>query len=300
MIKVDEKFLRPNFCSLVRLKDRGFKLYPHAEEFIQRELNEVLLKLDESKVEVVVKPTNVISIQDRVKIKANELSGTIDDIIDEFIDNGCQHDFKAYTWFEENQMSPQIVKMIGANYAPLLIELENKENCPQLEEAYDYLTMANNKKYAEFISSIIRDADSFANKEKIKRKTTRKKKAPNVEKMVANFAYQSQDSTLKIASQAPVDIIGASEVWLYNSKNKHLKHLVALDESGFSISGSTIKNISESKSQEKTLRKPEVVVPRVIDGGKRILSKLMDELTTKASVPNGRSNNEMIILKVIK
>jgi len=50
----------------------------------------------------------------------------------------------------------------------------------------------------------------------------------------------------------------------------------------------------------KTIRKPDEVLPRLLKGGKLVLRKLMSEINSKESVPNGRINRDTILLRVIK
>ena len=50
----------------------------------------------------------------------------------------------------------------------------------------------------------------------------------------------------------------------------------------------------------KTIRKPDEVLVRVLEGGKIILRKVLDEINAKHSEMNGRLNNETILLRVVK
>jgi hypothetical protein len=68
---------------------------------------------------------------------------------------------------------------------------------------------------------------------------------------------------------------------------------------GLTIKGTTIQNYNEQSSSGKRLRKPEVTVKQVLDGGKIVLKKLLDGLSTKPSDLTGRINSDTIILRVI-
>ena len=54
------------------------------------------------------------------------------------------------------------------------------------------------------------------------------------------------------------------------------------------------------RSEVKSIRKPNDVLPRVLSGGKRILNKILHEVTSKGYEPNGRINGDTILLRVIK
>jgi hypothetical protein len=105
---------------------------------------------------------------------------------------------------------------------------------------------------------------------------------------------------LGLTSVKSTDIIGALQLWVYNTKNRKLGVYNAEDAGGFSVKGSTITNFSESKSIQKTLRKPEAMLPDVLKGGKVFLRNVMDGIRAVESKLNGRLNKDVILLKVVK
>jgi hypothetical protein len=68
---------------------------------------------------------------------------------------------------------------------------------------------------------------------------------------------------------------------------------------GLTIKGTTIQNFNVETSIGKRLRKPDLVVKQVLDGGKIVLKKLLDGLTTKPAELTGRINSDTIIVRVI-
>jgi hypothetical protein len=74
----------------------------------------------------------------------------------------------------------------------------------------------------------------------------------------------------------------------------------ALGPAGLSVKGTTLQGYDEETSVSKTIRKPDEVLPRLLKGGKLVLRKLMSEINSKESVPNGRINGDTILLRVIK
>ena len=87
---------------------------------------------------------------------------------------------------------------------------------------------------------------------------------------------------------------------MFNTKYRTLQRYDALGPAGLSIKGTTLKGYDKDLSVGKKLRKPEQVLPRVLDGGKLILRKVIDEINSKESNPNGRINGDTILLRVIK
>jgi hypothetical protein len=54
------------------------------------------------------------------------------------------------------------------------------------------------------------------------------------------------------------------------------------------------------KSVQKTLRKPEAILPEILKGSKVFLRNVIDTIKAKESCLNGRLNRDTILLKVIK
>jgi hypothetical protein len=117
--------------------------------------------------------------------------------------------------------------------------------------------------------------------------------------LIAKLFYQEAYAPSDLKSEDPKKIIGAQQLWVYNTKTKKLGVYQAEDASGLSVKGSTIIGYSESKSITKTLRKPDEVIPQVIKGGKVYLRNVLTDLTTKDSLLKGRINVDTILLKIL-
>ena len=103
---------------------------------------------------------------------------------------------------------------------------------------------------------------------------------------------------LGIASQNPADIIGAKEVWVYNTKTRKLGKYVALDAAGLDVKGTSILNFLEKDSVEKTLRKPEQQIKDFKASGKVALRKFLENINAVDVKLKGRMNENIIILKI--
>jgi hypothetical protein len=104
----------------------------------------------------------------------------------------------------------------------------------------------------------------------------------------------------KIKSINPAEIIGASQLWIFNTKNRKLGVYNTLDAEGLSVKGTTIINFDEVKSVMKTLRKPETILPEIIKGGKVYMRNVMTTINSVEMQMNGRINKDIVILRVIK
>jgi len=104
---------------------------------------------------------------------------------------------------------------------------------------------------------------------------------------------------LKLQSIPAKQIIGATQLWVYNTKYKKLGAYIAEDAGGFTVKGSCLLNYSESKSVQKAIRKPAEVLPEAMKAGKIVLRNLLGKLTTKESLLGGRINRDTILLRVL-
>ncbi len=95
-------------------------------------------------------------------------------------------------------------------------------------------------------------------------------------------------------------MVGASQVWVYNSKYKKLAVYRTDSALGIQVKGTTLQNYDPELCEQKVVRRPEAFLPIVLQATKIQLRKIMENLTTKGSDVNGRINEECIILRAIK
>jgi hypothetical protein len=127
----------------------------------------------------------------------------------------------------------------------------------------------------------------------------RKIRVAPAEKIVARMKFQKEDTSLKIVSIDPAKIIGARELWVFNTKYNILAHYVAETDAGLSVKGTTLQNVSDSSKQKK-LRKPEQMLPGVLQGTSKAAERSFAGIKTKEGNPNGRINEFTVILRAIK
>jgi hypothetical protein len=106
--------------------------------------------------------------------------------------------------------------------------------------------------------------------------------------------YMREFTELSLKSIKPEDILTASELWVYNTKYRKVQ--VYRAESGtLSVKGTTILGFNVKDSMSMTLRKPEEFF-KGLSMGKRALNGAIKKLTTKPTTPNGRVNEECVLL----
>ena len=95
-------------------------------------------------------------------------------------------------------------------------------------------------------------------------------------------------------------IPGKEVLFVYNTKSKKLIQYVTNSTKGFEVAGTTIKNVCEEQSRATTLRKPDEMLPIVLSKSiKQIDKQVWDVVTTKINIPNGRINNDCILLRAL-
>ena len=243
----------------------------------------------------------VVSIQERVREKISEYIAEIEEQVDLFSESGYKSEFDMYKWLMNNNVKAQPANAIADYYVPWCDELKETitKKDEQLVEGYSHMKPAQIKRFVEFLDNIIKDATTWGANQKTVRKT-RTKKAPSIEKQIAKIKYSKENKELKLVSINPALIIGCNQLWVFNTKYRKLMRYDASGPTGLSIKGTTLQGYDVETSMSKKVRKPNDVLPRVLNGGKIVIRKLMDELNSKSSVPNGRINGDTVLLRVVK
>ena len=241
----------------------------------------------------------VISIQERVVNRANDLIADIEDHLDNYYRNGTM--FKPSDWMTKHDVKPAIAQRIADYYKPLYSEAFDAYNGKdeQLKEAYASWRKPKLRLYVEFIKSIIAAAETRATIVKASRKPRKKKEKTPVQ-LVSKLKYKVKDDEYKLASVDPKQIVGCNQLWVFNTKYRTLAVYNAMGPAGLNVKGSTLTGFDEKTSVVKKLRKPEDQIKRLMDGGKVVLRKFMDEIKCKPKEANGRINTDTILLRIIK
>ena len=288
---------------LARCLSRGAWIPDTTFNNFKERMNVFRGRLDEIVVEknlsaTVVDTGNVISIQERVQSKVDyfimELEAKFDDVWHE----QSGEEFVPYTWMVENEVKPmhatKIAEYFKKRCADWIAIIESKDE--YVRESYPR-PRKEMVEAAKFFGLVATDAEKLASNKSAARKP-RKKKPISFEKKVKNLKFKKDDVENKLVSIDPVKIMGSQQLWVYNVKTRKLGVYVANDEAGLEVKGSAIQNYKYSESIAKTVRKPKEVLPRVLDGGKVVLRKVMSEINAKAQELNGRINKDTILLRV--
>jgi len=268
----------------------------------------------------------VPSIQERIFEQAKRASEKIDDWLEEYYLRNPKFDPKGFDikkHFIEYKVTQSHARKIKEFYEAELAEYRDVLNIPtanqlkkmnekdadlweQLKEGYSNVTKPELKQISTALESIMDACDFVIEQSKANRKT-RKPKPKSADKLVTKLKYKKQDDKYNIVSVNPVDIVGASEVWVFNCKTRKLGKYVAKvidplgagrEGSGLSVKGTTITQYNEAESIQKTLRKPEEQLKEFKGAGKVKLRKFLEEIKTTDTKLNGRINPDTILLRL--
>lgn len=253
----------------LRFAQQGFVL---TEELLERMNDKLSVLMEKYKPEF--KPKKIVenkpTVQDRIREKNSQIIAEIEEEVDRHL-RDPKYKFDPYEWMVAKEVNHLAAKAIMDFYK----DWDGRD---------------------KFVKSIRDAAFKIATNAKIVRK---RKRSPNVEKMVQKFQYRNRDDSLQLQSASPADIIGAREVWLYDTEKRVLR---VLRGEKLDIRGTTIYGYEETNSFTKKIRKPEETLDNIAAMNKTSLNRIMIKLTTKhqPQLLNGRSNENTIIVKVFK
>lgn len=163
-------------------------------------------------------------------------------------------------------------------------------------EGWSFLTKPGVRSRLKAIDDMITQLDKFAASNKTVRKV-RKPKIKSADTQVKNLKYKSSDENFGVSSVSPLVVPGAKTLYAFNTKTRKLIVYESESADGFAVKGTTLQSFDTNKSFELTLRKPDDILPIIVNKSNKQITKALDLLKTKKKTPNGRINNETILLK---
>lgn len=277
---------------IARMMTKGYEI-PESESYSPKRFFETrLLEMFSKAVVSNVSDTARVSIQDRVKERVSDIIGDVEALLDK------GDPISMYEWLQKNEIPAAHAKKIAEYYMPLREEYHYAITVDK--EGYERYTKNELKIKFSTIHNIIEDCERFSGNVK-KARAPRKKKAPTADKLLKFFQYQKESNEYKLQSISPESILGAQELWTFNTKYKTLTVFRAHSHAGISVHRTSIVNYDTAASVTKRIgRKPEEYIKRVLSGGKIVLRKLMEEIKSDNIALADRINTNVILLKVVR
>ncbi len=222
-------------------------------------------------------------------------------VVDEWMDeNFDKIKFPAYGLLTAHGIKGSGINMFR-NHVQFELELVQDaydKTCEQAVEAYSHISKGNKKKMITLLEKIIADIDRLKLNTKSAR-VPRAKKPKASDQQIKKLNYKERDDDAKLVSINPVMIPGKERLFVYNTKTRKLAEYITTSTKGFEVRGTSIKNFDDKLSKTTKLRKPEEVLPQFLTLAPTKIKKVWETLTTKITVPNGRINQDCILLRVI-
>ena len=294
-------------ASLMKMQLMGAELDLAATDFINDNLNEIIrfgqTNIDNA-VDVVEDDKPVVKKKnpsELLKEKTLGIMGEIEGFIDDHIEGNLDSKFSLYSYLKGIDAAAQTAHDIVKFYKEMEAELSElcEEKPDDLVEGYSNMTVSEQKSLRKLVLSMISDTEKYVLSKKATRKP-RVKKATPATKQVEKVIYQKESAEYKITSTSPAYIVGATEVYLFNTKTRVIKYRVTNNNDGFIVKGTSIKNYDEELSFKKKLRKPEETIDSINKVTRLRALKALKALKTTQSATDARINADTVILKVNK
>ena len=267
-----------------------------------------LKKAEEKKKKNVYVP----SIQERLEEATIDKMDELDQWCDDWMRDSKKNPLKdknPLQLFRKLEINLGHARFIQKFYEGTYEELTELINLPtakkqddmqqQLAEGYNHLTTKEKKELHGFYQRIFQALD-IIRAEKKQTRAVRKPKQKSAADLVKKLKFKPSDGDYGIASVNPAEIIGATAVVVFNCKNRKLGIYYADDHATLNVKGTTLQFFNENTSRQKTVRKPDEVLPNWKKVTKHKLKQQFGFLKTTDTKMNGRFNEETIILKVFK
>jgi hypothetical protein len=283
-------------------RDTGAWLRSEIEKVLKDGAND---RDEDDEPKTIKTPMPVVTIQDRLKDTAGDMSEEIDYAIDSWITDPDAFDPKAFKM--TNLLRGKGAKAAHARFIKSyfkrgheeLLELASGNADEQLREAYGHIARKNIKKLIEFYDSIMIACDQISAEAKVLKKVRTKKVKP-AEELVKKIKFKVSDDKLGISSVPPAGIIGAQAIVVYNTKTRKIGIYQSKTSTGLNVKGTSIIDFTE-KSFQKTLRKPDVQIKEFKEQNtQKRVETWFGKIKATETVLNGRMNEEIMLLKVFK
>jgi cell wall-associated NlpC family hydrolase len=299
--KASDSLLPLTPCALAKAHKQGMPLHERHVTYLVSSIRKVVDNLvDEAEV---IDPTAPVVVKVTIQDRLNDILKThilhFEELEDALIE-GKTVDPKAYEYLTGKNVPQGMLSRIAAVFEKHQDEMNEARagKDEQLNEGYAHYKAADYKRFDAFYTKLIADLTSYGQVKKATKKVT-VRKPPAKEKLVAKLKYLKEEKTLRLVSVNPVDIVGATELWVYNVKTRKLGKYVAESMGGaLTVKGTAIVGFDVSTSVQKTLRKPELQLKEFLAAGKIQLRKFIEDIKATEIKLTGRIGLDTILLKV--
>ena len=305
-----EKYNIFTACKLARMINRGMPIestrlsswkgvyYDYLVDVVDKTLTKA--KADELEKSAIQEESDepkkpVISPTKRLSNKINEkIMLHLEIVIDSMVLDEEFDEVNIQAMLGENSIPEKGCVMIQEALSKELqdyISVVDETNA-ELVEAYSFTPKSKMKKVVRTIRDWIVDVEKYRQSVK-KTPTVRKKRVKPAGVQVRDLKYKREKfegDGWEVMSVSPVKVPGANTVYIFNTKTNKLQKYVAINRTGLSVKGTSIKDFDDTKSFQFTIRKGK---------HQEVLNSAdFDKYATRKTAVNGRVNEHCVILSV--
>lgn len=293
----DWKFEVTNLPALARMVQRGMGATPRQKERLEVEIP---LLVDYGRARYVAAQESA----KRVKVKITPVApkdpaGDAMAMIESALDTGSAVD--ATGILKMHQPRPADLKSDTERMTRLVEEVRHAldQTDEQCMEAYRSYSKKQLRDLLARYAGVLQAINLYCSAN-IKPPTVRKVRPKSPEKLVAKLRYLDKFDELGLVSIDPKEIVGATEVLLYNVARRYVYRYVAPLGSKLSVRRSMIDGYDPEQSFRKKIKPSSDVLKRLTSGGIKSVAKTFDSIKTKPSEVNGVVNAQTLILRAGK
>ena len=293
----DWKFEVTNLPALARMVQRG--MTPNARQKERLEV-EIPLLVEYGRARYIV----VHESAKRVKVKVTPVApkdpaGDAMAMIESALDTGSAVDASGI--LKMHQPRPADLKNDTERMARLVEEVTHAldRTDDQCVEAYRSYSKKQLRDLLARYAGVLQAINLYCSAN-IKPPTVRKVRPKSPEKLVAKMRYLDKFDELGLVSIDPKEIVGATEVLLYNVARRYVYRYVAPLGSKLSVRRSVIEGYDPAQSFRKKIKPTSDVLKRLTSGGIKSVAKTFEAIKTKPAEVNGVVNSQTLILRAGK
>lgn len=232
------------------------------------------------------------------KIQATIMTD-LDDLEDQWI-AGEKTELDVYQQFQKHGLKGNAVETVRKHLEGWFADYDDAyyKKCEQAVEGYSHLKRPEIKRRLTVVTNMLADLDKI----KAAAKATRKVRAPrpkSADRQIQRLKFLKESKEYKLVSINPIQVPGAMRLYTFNQKTRALTEYVTAAAGGLEVSGTSIKKFDADASRTVRLRKPDDILPLILKKTPLQIDKEWSKLTTKTTVPNGRINEETVLLRVM-
>jgi hypothetical protein len=247
---------------------------------------------------------NVITLSPQEKLVRkikNTIMQELLELEDKWID-GDDATFNIYDRFKYHGLTNTAISHVKPMIEGWLLDYEDAyhKRCDQAVEGYSHLKRSALNQRIKTCQLMLDDLERIRSATKASR-TINIKKPTSADKQVAKIQYKKEDNDFKIVSIHPIQIIGKTRLYIFNTKYREMCYYETAAPRGFEISGTTIKNFDRETSFKIKFRKPLEFFPIILTKNFKQITKFLEDnaKSSKRKEANGRINKDTILLRVL-